>query len=296
MTADLLLLLTAAIWGFAFVAQRAGMAFMGPFTFNAVRFLIGGLAVFGLYKIFPKKLRETDREKAFSRRELFLGGGITGVVLFIGASLQQIGLVGTSAGTAGFITGLYVVLVPILGLVIGKRTSLLNWLGAAFAVIGLYFLSVKAGSAISVYDLIVLLGALVWAVHVHLIAHFSIKFGALKLAIFQSIICGVLSLLAAFIFEVPTLEGLRDGWLPLLYGSILSVGLAYTLQVVAQRKADPSHAAIILSLESVFAALGGWFILGENMGFRGVVGAAIIFAGMLISQLQKSKLDSKHVY
>lgn len=285
MTADLLLLLTAAIWGFAFVAQRAGMGFMGPFTFNAVRFLIGGFSVLGIIKLLPNMAGDKGGNRTCTKRELFLGGGMTGVILFIGASLQQIGLVGTSAGSAGFITGLYVVLVPILGLTIGKRTSPLNWLGAILAVVGLYFLSVRAGAGISRYDLAVLIGAFVWAVHVHLIAHFSIKLGALRLASIQSIVCGVLSLLAALLFETPTWEGIGAGWMPLLYGSILSVGLAYTLQVVAQRKADPSHAAIILSLESVFAALGGWIVLGEIMGFRGLVGAGIIFTGMLISQI-----------
>lgn len=289
MTADMLLLLTAAIWGFAFVAQRAGMAFMGPFTFNAIRFLAGGLSVLAIYKLFSTQFGQKRSERTFTKKDLWLGGGITGVVLFLGASLQQIGLVGTSAGTAGFITGLYVVLVPILGLVIGKRTSLLNWLGAGLAVVGLYFLSVSADTGISHSDLIVLAGALVWAVHVHLIAHYSDKIGAIRLTILQAIICGLLSLVAAFIFEVPTLGGALNGWLPLVYGSILSVGLAYTLQVVAQRRADPSHAAIILSLESVFAALGGWFVLGENMGVRGLVGAGIMLAGMLISQAQRKK-------
>ncbi|MFH1446031.1 MAG: DMT family transporter [Chloroflexota bacterium] len=280
------MLLTAAIWGFAFVAQRAGMTYMGPFTFNAVRFLLGGSTLLGVACLFKKQLKFGGEDKIYKSRTLFLGGIFTGLVLFGGASLQQMGLVGTTAGKAGFITGLYVVLVPIMGLLIGRKTSWLNWTGAVLAVIGLYLLSVREGFSISPYDLVVLMGAMLWAVHVHLIAYFSPKVGALRLAIFQFLVCGILSLSAAIIFENPALEGLRNGWLPLLYGSFLSVGLAHTLQIVVQRKTAPSHAAIIMSLESMFAALGGWLILGESLGERGLLGAGLMLAGMLVSQLR----------
>lgn len=286
MNADLLLLLTAAIWGFAFVAQRAGMTYMGPFTFNAVRFLLGGSTLLGVASLFKKQLRFGGEDKIYKSRTLFWGGIFTGLVLFGGASLQQMGLVGTTAGKAGFITGLYVVLVPIMGLLIGRKTSWLNWTGAVLAVIGLYLLSVREGFSISPYDLVVLMGAMLWAVHVHLIAYFSPKVGAMRLAIFQFLVCGILSLSAAMIFENPTLESFRDAWLPLLYGSFLSVGLAHTLQVVVQCKTAPSHAAIIMSLEGMFAALGGWLILGESFGERGLLGAGLMLAGMLVSQLR----------
>lgn len=258
---------------------------MGPFTFNALRFLLGGSALLGVACLFKKQLSLGGEDKIFKSRTFLLGGIFTGLVLFGGASLQQMGLVGTTAGKAGFITGLYVVLVPIMGLLIGRKTSWLNWTGVVLAVIGLYLLSVREGFSISSYDLVVLMGALLWAVHVHLVAYFSPRVGALRLAIFQFLVCGVLSLGAAVFFESPTLEGLQDGWLPLLYGSFLSVGVAHTLQVVAQRKTAPSHAAIIMSLEGMFAALGGWLILGESLGGRGLLGAGLILAGMLVSQL-----------
>ena len=286
MTADLLLLLTAAIWGFAFVAQRAGMAHMGPFTFNAIRFLLGGLSLLAVGSIFKKPFGMSVRINDQRPKRFILGGLITGLVLFAGASLQQVGLVGTTAGKAGFITGLYVVLVPILSLLIGRRTSVYNWLGALLAVIGLYLLSVRQGMRISPFDGVVLLGAVVWAVHVHLVGHFSPRIGPVRLAIFQFLVCGILSLGVSILFETPTLTGVQGGWLPLAYGSFLSVGLAYTLQVVAQRKAEPSHAAIILSLEGLFAAIGGWLVLGEVVDGRGVLGAALMLAGMLVSQLQ----------
>ena len=286
MTADLLLLLTAAIWGFAFVAQRAGMAHMGPFTFNAIRFLLGGLSLLAVGSIFKKPFGMSVGINDQRPKRFILGGLITGLVLFAGASLQQVGLVGTTAGKAGFITGLYVVLVPILGLLIGRRASVYNWLGALLAVIGLYLLSVRQDFRISPFDGVVLLGAFVWAVHMHLVGHFSSRIGPVRLAIFQFMVCGILSLGVSILFETPTLTGVQEGWLPLAYGSFLSVGLAYTLQVVAQRKADPSHAAIILSLESLFAAIGGWLVLGEVMDGRGVMGAALMLAGMLASQMQ----------
>lgn len=286
---DSVLLLTAAIWGFAFIAQRSGMRSMGPFTFNAVRFLVGGLTLLLFYRLFLRKLPDRDENIPVSKNADWLGELLTGLVLFAGASLQQVGLVGTDAGKAGFITGLYVVLVPILGLLIGKRTSLFNWVGALLAAVGLYLLMVTGTFGIARSDLLVLIGAVVWAVHVQLVGHFSPRIGAVKLAITQFLVTGVLSLVAAFLFEQPSFAQLQAGLLPLIYASFLSVATAYTLQVVAQKWADPAHAAIILSLEGAFAALGGWWLLGEQLGVRGLLGAAVMLAGMLISQVGPKK-------
>ena len=281
MKADLLLFLTAAIWGFAFVAQRVGMAHMGPFTFNAIRFSLGALSLVPLLLLGR---RRGGSQPIRPLRGLLLPGLLTGLALFGGASLQQVGLVGTSAGKAGFITGLYVVLVPLLGLLWGRKAHPANWAGAFLAVAGLYFLSVQAGFTISGYDLVVLAGAFVWAVHVHLITRYSEAVGPLRLSVFQFAVCGLLSAVAAWLFETPMLSSLADGLWPVLYGSFLSVGLAYTLQVVAQRTADPTHAVVILSLEGVFAALGGWLVLGETLTPRSLLGSGLILAGMLISQ------------
>jgi drug/metabolite transporter (DMT)-like permease len=286
---DLVLLLTAAIWGFAFIAQRSGMDAMRPFTFNATRFLVGGMTLWLVSRTFPHQLTAPQDPTGTSRKALWLGGILTGLVLFGGASLQQVGLVETDAGKAGFITGMYVVLVPILGLVIGKRTSLFNWIGAVLAAVGLYLLMVTSGLSIARSDLLVLIGALVWAVHVHLVGHFSPRIGAIRLAVTQFLICGVLSLGVALAFEQPSWSQLLAGIWPLLYASFISVAIAYTLQVVAQQWADPAHAAIILSLEGAFAALGGWLILGEDLGLRGLLGAGIMLAGMLVSQVKQVK-------
>lgn len=277
-----MLLLTAAIWGFAFVAQRVGMDHMGPLTFNAIRFSLGALA---LTPILLWQRQRPVSQPPFPTKKWLLPGLITGLVLFVGATLQQIGVVGTTAGKAGFITGLYVILVPLLALTWGRRTHPAHWIGALLAVAGLYLLSIQQGFTISPYDLVVLMGAFVWAVHVHLIDRFSGSVGPVRLAILQFAVCGVLSAMGAIWFETPQWINLVDGIWPILYGAFLSVGLAYTLQVVAQRTADPSHAAVILSLEGAFAALGGWLVLNEILTPRDLVGCGLMLAGTLVSQL-----------
>jgi len=282
LTADLLLLLTAAIWGFAFVAQRLGNAYMGPFTFNAIRFSLGAIALLPL--LLWQKKQGLDRPKA-PLRKLALPMLATGLVLFTGASLQQVGLLGTTAGKAGFITGLYVILVPLLALTWGRRTHAAHWIGAVLAVVGLYLLSVQSGFSISPYDLIVLVGAFIWAGHVHLIDRYADAVGPVRLAMVQFAITGVLSAGAALFFETVTFSAIMAGIWPILYGAFLSVGLAYTLQIVAQRTADPAHAAIILSLEGAFAALGGWLVLDEMLSARDLLGCGLMLTGTLISQV-----------
>jgi drug/metabolite transporter (DMT)-like permease len=279
--ADLLLLITAVIWGFAFVAQRVGMSHMGPFTFNGIRFSLGALALVPFLFWGRKRAGQVSN---FDLKVYFWPIILTGLLVFAGASLQQVGIVGTTAGKAGFITGLYVILVPLLSLLWGERTHLAHWVGALLAVVGLYLLSVRGGWVVSSYDLIVFAGAFVWAIHVHMIAKYSALIGPVRLAMSQAAICGLLSLIVGVLFEPITLSGVRDGIWTILYGSILSVGLAYTLQVVAQRTANPSHAVIIMSLEGAFAALGGWLILGEVLAPRDLIGAGLMLTGMLISQ------------
>lgn len=257
------------------------MIFMGPFTFNAIRFTLGGLSLLPL--LFWQKQREEGTVKR-TRKSNVLPILFTGLVLFAGASLQQIGLVGTTAGKAGFITGLYVILVPLLALLWGKRTHPANWVGALMAVCGLYLLSVKAGFEVSPYDLVVLAGAFVWAGHVHLIDRYSGVVGPIRLSIGQFLVCGVLSIIAAIFFENINVVNISNGIWPILYGAFLSVGVAYTLQVVAQRTADPTHAVIILSLEGAFATLGGWLVLQEVLIPRDLLGSGLMLAGMVFSQ------------
>ncbi len=275
--ADLLLSLAAAIWGFAFVAQRLGMDFVGPLTFNAARFAIGAVVLVPLARARAKA--------AAPWRDDLPRGLALGAVLFGGANLQQWGLVTTTAGNAGFITGLYVILVPILGLAVGERTRTATWLGAVLAVVGLFLLAVTDRFTIATGDLLVLAGAIFWAVHVLLIARFSPRTEPVRLAALQFAVCAVLSLAGALVFEDVAWAGLRGATGPILYAGLLSTGIAYTLQVVAQQKAPPAHAAIILSLEAVFALLGGIVLLGESLGARGLAGCAVMLAGMILSQV-----------
>ncbi len=274
---DALLLLAAAIWGFAFVAQRAGMAHVGPFTFNAARFGLGALVLLPFIGAAARS--------QFRSTEAWRGGALAGAVLFAGASLQQWGIVTTTAGKAGFITGLYVIIVPLLGLLEGRRTGRGTWLGAALAVAGLYLLSVKEGFQVGRGDLLVLGGAVLWAMHVLIIARLTRRHEPRLIAFQQFAVCGLLSLLAALFVEPGSAAGLGGALLPVLYAGILSTALAFTLQVVAQKRAHPSHAAVLLSFEAVFAVLGGIWLLDETLGLRGLVGCALMLAGMLLSQL-----------
>ena len=285
---DLLLLTTALIWGSAFVAQRIGMDYVGPFTFNAVRFALGSLSLVPLVLITGRsRQKEKSDLKKVSATFLIMSGGQVGAALFLGASLQQVGLVYTTAGKAGFITGLYVVIVPILWFFRGRRSGSGTWVGAALAAIGLYLLSVTSSFTIQFGDLLEIIGAFFWASHILLIDHFSKKINPIILSLVQFAICSLLSFITAFIFETFSLQGILDAAIPILYGGLGSVGIAYTLQVVAQRNAHPAHAAIILSLESVFAAVGGWLILNEYLSTRSIVGCLLMFTGMLLSQLWK---------
>ena len=280
--ADFLLLLTATIWGFAFVAQRVGMESVGPFTFNGVRFALGSLSLVPLILLFGKKEKPARPIEAISVPK---GGILAGVALFAGASLQQVGIVYTTAGNAGFITGLYVVIVPLLGLFWRQRPHTGTWLGAILAVVGLYFLSVTDDFTIGFGDLLVLIGAFFWAGHVLLIGWLAPRTDALKLAATQFAVCALLSLLTALATETISLTGIEQALIPILYGGFGSTGVAYTLQIVAQRDAHPAHSAIILSLEGTFAALGGWLLLHEVLSPRGLAGCALMLGGMILSEV-----------
>ena len=284
--ADLLLITTALIWGFAFVAQRVGMEYVGPFTFNGVRFALGSLSLLPLIAVTRKKAKSADEERPPLEPRIVLGASLlAGLVLFLGASFQQMGIVYTTAGKAGFITGMYVILVPIIGSRWGQKTSTGTWIGAVLAIIGLYLLSVTGDFSISKGDLLVLTSAFFWAGHVLLIGWLSPKTDSLVLASTQFAVCSVLSMMMAFGVETVVLDGIIRGAVPILYGGLASVGIAYTLQVVAQRTAHPAHASIILTLEGAFAAIGGWFLLNEVLSMRSLVGCALMLAGMLVSQL-----------
>ena len=285
-TSSFILLTTSVIWGFSFVAQVEGARAMGPLTFVSGRFIIAALALVPLILIFernggqPGELRDTLRY-----------GLMTGAIVFIAGTLQQTGIDMTQqAGKAAFINGLYTVLVPLLSIALGKKLSLLTALGAGSAFVGLYFLSVSDGfGSIVLGDVLIFLGAIGWAFHILMIDAFAPRVRPLRLAMVQFATCGVLAGIGMLLFEQPQIAQLQAGLIPLLYGGLLSSAVAYTLQMLFQRNVEASKAAIIYSMESLFAALAGFLLLGEIMGWRGYLGGALMFLGIILSQMKTQK-------
>lgn len=282
--ADLLMFIAAAIWGFAFVAQREGMETMGPFLFSGVRFLIGVVALSPVVWFLSKKPQQTNKAEV-STKKLIFAGTIAGLLLFGGISCQQVGLQYTTAGKAGFITGLYIFFVPLIGLFLGQKTGSGTWLGATIALVGLYLLSIKEDFSIAEGDLLQLICAVFFAAHVLVIGYLAKRMDTLKLSLVQYLVCGFISLFIAIAIEMISWDMIVATAIPLLYAGVMSTGIAYTLQVVAQQHTHSSHAAIILSLEGAFAVLGGWLLLDEHLPARGLLGCALMLTGMFLSQL-----------
>ncbi|HET8734491.1 MAG TPA: DMT family transporter [Anaeromyxobacteraceae bacterium] len=286
--ADGLLLLTAAIWGFAFVAQRSGMAVIGPFAYGAARFALGAASLVPLLVVL-KRRRSAAPPRRRSLGFRVRGAGLAGLVLFAAASLQQVGLVHTTAANAGFITCLYVILVPIVGALLGRASGARIWAGASLALAGLYVLSVGDGLSMAWGDLLVLGGAFFWTGHILLITWLAARMEALEIAFGQFVTCAALSLITALMVEPRPFAGVVPAAVPILYGGLLSIGVAYTLQVVAQRTAHPAHASIIMSMEALFAGIGGVLILREPLTARLAAGGALMLAGMIVSQLERRR-------
>jgi len=274
-----ILLLAAAIWGFAFVAQKIGMRYVGPFTFNGVRFLLGAIVLIPFLKVFKSE------SQSRTKPGILKYGFIAGVFLFLGSSFQQIGILYTTAGKAGFITGLYIVFVPIIGIFVGQKIGISKWLAVLISFIGLYLLSVKSGISIGRGDLLVLIGSFFWAFHVQLIGHIANKFDTIKFAIIQFFTNSVISLIAASLFETIKLSAILNAYLPILYAGILSVGVAYTLQIFGQKRTEPTVSALILETESVFSVIGGGLILNEILNFKEITGCVLMLFGIIISQI-----------
>jgi drug/metabolite transporter (DMT)-like permease len=285
--ADLLMLVTAMIWGSSFVAQRLGMDSIGPFLYSGLRFALAALVLLPVLHLLER--RTSNAAVVPLNRQLVRGGALMGLALALGINLQQVGLLFTSVTNSGFITGLYVIIVPLLGLFIGHKTGLGIWLGASLAVVGMFLLSVGDGFQVASGDWLQLAGAFVWGVHVLLVGFFACRHDPLRLALVQFITCAVVSLVLAVIFEEIQLQSIIAAAPAILYGGIFGVAVGFTLQVVAQKDAVASHAAIILSLEAVFAAIAAAWLLGESLELRGYFGCMLMFAGMLLAQLWPKK-------
>lgn len=285
------LLLTAFIWGVAFVAQSVGGEAVGAFTFNGVRCLIGALVLLPVISFLDRQKKKELGQEAFearkgSKRDLLLGGLSCGIVFSIASNVQQYGIAFTTVGKAGFITALYIIIVPVLGIFLKKKVGAKIWAGVALATVGLYLLCMTSESfSLSRGDFLVLICAGFFSVHILLIDYFSPKVDGVRLSCLQFLVCGVISMVLAFATETPSVAGILSGWMPLLYAGVLSCGVAYTLQIIGQKGMDPTVASLILSLESVFSVLAGWLILHQTMSGREILGCALMFAAIILAQL-----------
>lgn len=280
MRANAVLLLTAIIWGVAFVAQSVGMDYVGPFTFSSVRNLIGGVVLLPCIALLDR-LDSRSQTKAWP----ILGGVCCGVSLAVSEVLQQFGIARTSVGKAGFLTAMYILIVPLLGLLVGKRVSAKVWGAVALALCGMYLLCMTESSGIALGDLLVLAAAVGFSTHILIIDHFSPGVDCVRMSCIQFFTAGALCLIPMLFIEQPTFDALLGAWAPILYAGVLSSAVAYTLQVIGQKYTEPTVASLILSLESVVAALAGWVLLGERLSVRELTGCVLAFAAIILAQL-----------
>lgn len=289
---SLILLLTAIIWGVAFVAQSVGMDYVGPFTFNGVRSVIGGIVLIPcIYLIdrIQKHNRQNLAKTKEDKRNLVIGGICCGLCLCAASNLQQIALQYVEVGKAGFLTAFYIVMVPVLGLFFRKKCSPYIWCSVGLALFGLYLLCMKGSFFLEYGDYLLLLSALLFSVHILTIDHFSPLASGVKLSCIQFFVCGFLSLIPALLLEKPQLFQILSAWMPILYAGVLSCGVAYTLQIVGQKGINPTVASLLLSLESVVSVLAGWLLLDQTMGIREILGCIVIFVAIILAQLPSKR-------
>lgn len=299
---SLILILTALIWGVAFVAQTEGGDAVGAFSFNCIRSIIGSITLLPVIHFLDKKKSATDRsdnattQKRWCNRTLIMGGIACGVILCIASNLQQLGIsMGSSAGKAGFLTACYVLIVPILGIFIGKRCRINIWLGVVLALIGLYLLCMDGTFYLQFSDILLLLCALCFSFHIVVIDHFSPLVDGVRMSCIQFMVCGILTAVPMVITEVGFTQkslqnwlrafGTASAWIPILYAGVFSCGVAYTLQIIGQKGVNPTVASLLLSLESAFAAVAGWLILGQTMDLRQLAGCALILVAIMLAQI-----------
>lgn len=304
---SLCLLLAATIWGIAFVAQSVGMEYVGPFTFNGVRSLIGAAVLVPVIFILNHSknsnnipssneapttsgsssaaMQNTATASPYNNRDLWIGGIACGIALFAASNFQQFGIQYTTVGKAGFITACYIVIVPIIGLFLGKKCSPFIWAAVVMALVGLYLLCITDGFSIGLGDILVLVCAFLFSLHILVIDHFSPKTDGVKLSCIQFLVCGILSTILALVLEHPQISSILTAWLPILYAGVMSCGVAYTLQIVGQKNVNPTVASLILSLESCISVLAGWVILGQKLSAKELIGCVIMFAAIILAQL-----------
>ncbi|HPJ02228.1 MAG TPA: DMT family transporter [Candidatus Limiplasma sp.] len=301
--ANLLLVLTAIIWGTTFVAQGVAMDSMGPFTFNAVRLILAVIVLLPTIRLLDRLFEKRNGHKPPTmktmtrdqKRRLLIGGVVCGLVLSGGMAFQQYGMVYSSPGKAGFITALYIVLVPVVGIAFRHRARLAVWIAVGLCLIGLYFLTVTEALTIGFGDVLLLICALFFTAHILVIAHYSPQVDGVRLSCMQFAVAAVIFSILTLLFEKPQMASVMDGWIPIVYAGVLSCCVAYTLQIIAQKDTTPAVASLLMSLESVFAVLGQWVVLGELLTGRELFGCALMFIGIILSQLPERKPKSRPV-
>lgn len=285
MLGNLLLLITAVVWGFAFVAQSVAMDSVGPWTFVFSRFIIAGIVLIPVTRFSQKIYRNSDSEGEKKKPQVF-GGMCCGILLGLASMAQQLGIMTTSVGKAGFITALYIILVPIIGIFLGKKTSGRIWISAVCSIVGLYLLSMQGSSFhIEKGDMMVMLCALLFSFQIMSVDHFSVRMNPVVLANQQFFFAALVGFVGMLFFETPTMSSLMNAAVPILYAGICSSAVGYTLQVVGQRMTDPTVASLLMSMESVFSALAGWLILHQVLSGRELLGCCIMFAAVILAQL-----------
>ena len=292
---SLLLFLTAFIWGAAFVAQSVGGDAVGCFTFNGVRSFIGALVLIPVILFLDRQKKKELGEDKFleqkgEKKTLVLGGVCCGLLLCIASNFQQFGISFTTVGKAGFITAMYILIVPVLGIFMNRKVSIKVWFGVILATIGLYMLCMTSERvSLSKGDFLVLICAGFFSMHILIIDYFSPKCDGVRLSCIQFFVCGIISMIGAFVFENPDMGTILDGWLPILYAGVMSCGVAYTLQIIGQKNMDPTVASLILSLESVFSVLAGWVILHQTLSVREIFGCVLMFLAIILAQLPEKR-------
>ena len=287
-----MLFLAAFIWGFAFAFQSQGMEHMGPMTFNGTRFFIGAIVLIPIVFLF-KKPGEKSKVSKKDIKVTITGGIVCGLCLFVASSLQQFGIQYTSVGKAGFLTTLYIILVPIIGIFFKKKVSVFVWIGAILSVIGMYLLCVSETMSINKGDILAFCCAIVFAFHILSVDYFAPKTNGIVLSCIQFLTSGICAMICAFIFEQPTLTEIVKGIVPLLYVGVMSSGVAYTLQILGQKNADPTIASLIMRLESAVSVLGGWLILHQKLTGKELLGCLLMFIAVIGVQVFDAKKEKE---
>ena len=293
----ILLFITAVIWGVAFVAQSAGMDYVGPYTFNAVRCLLGGIVLIPCVFFLTRSAKKEQKKDGTASKmpvmdrpkDLLIGGLICGFMMFVSTTLQQVGIAYTTVAKAGFITALYIIIVPILGIFLKRKAGLKIWISVVIALVGLYLLCMKGSLSLSKGDFLILICSICFAIHIMVVDHFTEKVSGTKLSCIQFLFAGALSSVLMFLFEEPHWADIGAAWLPICYAGILSCGVAYTFQIIGQRGTDPTIASLILSLESVVSVLAGWILLGETLSPREILGCVQMFGAIILAQINPKK-------